>query len=127
VFAIGFMLGLGAAQAVALTVDDDFEAASFDPLWSISDPSRITISSAQNNTPGGSQSARINDDDNAAQPIMSLDIEGQDVISRFEFAIQVRDTFVTGVPGQRIPLGRWFVPGPSEVVRTDAVHEGGPS
>ena len=32
VFAIGFMLGLGAAQAVALTVDDDFEAASFDPV-----------------------------------------------------------------------------------------------
>ena len=121
------VLGLGAAQAVALTFSDGFEESTFDALWNISDPSRITISSAQNNTPSGSQSARINYDDNIAEPIMSLDIEGQDVISRFEFAIQVRDTFVTGVPGQRMPLGRWFVPGPSEVVRTDAVHEGGPS
>lgn len=121
------VLGLGAAQAVALTFSDGFEESTFDALWNISDPSRITISSAQNNTPGGSQSAHILDDVQAGEPIMTLDIEGQDVINRFNFDVQVSNQFESVFSGQRFPLARFFVPGMGEVARTAAVRDGGSS
>jgi len=115
---------LGAGQAAALTFSDDFEDGTFDPPFTTSDASRVTVSTLENNTPGGTQSVRILDDAPGAQPNLTLDIRGQDVASRVDFAMNVQNTFI--VQGQTYDdLFRMFVDngGLTEIFRVRAEKE----
>ena len=92
--ALAVVCVLGAGQAAALTFLDDFEDGTFDPPFTTDDASRVTVSTLENNTPGGTRSVRISDDTLGAQPLLTLDIRGQDVASRVDFAMNVQNTAI---------------------------------
>jgi len=120
--ALAVVCVLGAGQAVAGgPFLDDFEAGTFGSHYSFDDPSRVTLSTLENNTPSGNQSVRIFDDTNAAQPALRYDA-GSELINRLDFALLVKPGFD---PNAHSDLFRVFdLAGVGELMRFRAEDQG---